>query len=150
MIAAWCLSLEYGISGSAVARSWGDKVNAYIASIMIAHSKSVSENYGNYGSNIGDSVINHAPKVWNPLDPGYGINIFAGLLQIAVVLVLLGGIDIGKYAVNTFTVIKIILVLFITSICSVHLLKIYYILESYCFGHTLSKVIPGEFGVVLC
>ena len=112
MIAAWCLSLEYGISGSAVARSWGDKVNAYIASIMVAHSKHVTENYGNYGSNIGDSVIDHAPKVWNPLDPGYGMNIFAGLLQIAVVLVLLGGIDIGKYAVNTFTVIKIILVLF--------------------------------------
>ena len=51
-------------------------------------------------------------EVWNPFDPGYGINIFAGLLQIVVVLILLGGIDIGKFAVNTFTIIKMILVLF--------------------------------------
>jgi amino acid transporter len=26
VIAAWCLSLEYGISGSAVARSWGEQL----------------------------------------------------------------------------------------------------------------------------
>lgn len=58
-----------------------------------------------------DENINNG-KIWNPFDPGYGINIFAGLLQIVVVLILLGGIDIGKFAVNIFTVIKMILVLF--------------------------------------
>ena len=103
VIAAWCLSLEYGISGSAVARSWGDKVNAYIASMM---TPSVTDDIGNV------VVHNTVTPFWNPFNPGYGINIFAGLLQVAVVLILIAGIDIGKFAVNSFTIMKIILVLF--------------------------------------
>lgn len=102
VVAAWCLSLEYGISGSAVARSWGDKVNAYIASLYRAQVESVS----------GADLTKQLHPFWNPFSPGYGVNIFAGLLQVAVVLILLAGVDIGKFAVNTFTVVKIILVLF--------------------------------------
>ena len=102
VVAAWCLSLEYGISGSAVARSWGDKVNAYIASLYIAQVESVS----------GTDFNKQLHPFWNPFSPGYGVNIFAGLLQVAVVLVLLAGVDIGKFAVNTFTIVKIILVIF--------------------------------------
>ena len=94
--------MEYGISGSAVARSWGDKVNAYIASLYRAQVESVS----------GADFTKQLHPFWNPFSPGYGVNIFAGLLQVAVVLILLAGVDIGKFAVNTFTVVKIILVLF--------------------------------------
>ena len=101
-MAAWCLSLEYGISGSAVARSWGDKVNAYIASLYAAQIESVS----------GTDITKQLHTFWNPFSPGYGVNVFAGLLQVAVVLILLAGVDIGKFAVNTFTIVKIILVLF--------------------------------------
>jgi amino acid transporter len=85
VIAAWCLSLEYGISGAAVARSWGDKMNSYIESC--------------YPGN-------------NPFDMGNEVNIFAGILQISVVMILLAGVDIGKITVNTFTVMKMILVSF--------------------------------------
>ena len=79
-------------------------MNAYIASIASTQFQSSTSNNGNI-------IPTHTPT-WNPFDPGYGINIFAGLLQIAVVIVLLAGIDIGKFAVNTFTVVKIVLVIF--------------------------------------
>lgn len=105
MLAAWCLSLEYGISGSAVARSWGDKVNAYIASFVTSNMQPSIPVAGDFNQHI-------HPAFWNPFSPGYGINLFAGLLQVAVVIILLAGIDIGKFAVNTFTIVKIILVVF--------------------------------------
>lgn len=105
MLAAWCLSLEYGISGSAVARSWGDKVNAYIASFVASNMQASIPVQGDFTQHL-------QPAFWNPFSPGYGINLFAGLLQIAVVIVLLAGIDIGKFAVNSFTIVKIILVIF--------------------------------------
>lgn len=73
-------------------------MNAYIASIVAAKMNDTSE------------ILN--PTFWNPFSPGYGINIFAGILQVAVVIILLAGVDIGKFAVNSFTVIKIILVIF--------------------------------------
>jgi APA family basic amino acid/polyamine antiporter len=88
VIAAWCLSLEYGISGAAVARSWGDKVVAYIR------------------ATTGDNVIIHI------FNPSQGVNFFSGLLQLGSVIVLLAGVDVGKWTVNFFTVFKIILVMF--------------------------------------
>jgi amino acid transporter len=107
VLAAWCLSLEYGISGSAVARSWGDKVNAYIASFVASNMQASIPISGDFNQHLQPD-----PTFWNPFSPGYGINLFAGLLQIAVVIVLLAGIDIGKFAVNSFTIVKIVLVIF--------------------------------------
>jgi amino acid transporter len=98
VIAAWCLSLEYGISGAAVARSWGDKVNAFISVKM------------NQASNLDGTDSTHSTESF--FSPGQGINLFAGLLQMVVVIILLAGVDVGKYAVNFFTVIKMILVTF--------------------------------------
>lgn len=84
VIAAWCLSLEYGISGAAVARSWGDKLAAL--------------------------VCRNRSCVF--LSLGYGINALAGLLQFATMLVLLCGIEVGKLTVNVFTIFKVMLVIF--------------------------------------
>jgi basic amino acid/polyamine antiporter, APA family len=114
VIAAWCLCLEYGIrfapstsflflshcplpppppslfplhSGSAVARSWGEKIVTWTEMINIT--------------------------IWAPLNPGLaGINIFAGLLQAACVGLLLLGVEMGKVTVNCFTILKMLLVLF--------------------------------------
>ena len=36
-IAAFCLSLEYGVSAAAIARSWGDKLSAWLASVVGNH-----------------------------------------------------------------------------------------------------------------
>lgn len=52
-------------------------------------------------------------KIWSPLDPGVaGVNIFAGLLQAACVGLLLLGVEMGKMTVNFFTILKMLLVLF--------------------------------------
>lgn len=85
-VAAWCLTLEYGISGAAVARSWGEKVLSWTDTVGIS--------------------------VWGVLEPGLGINLFAGFMQLACMLLLLAGIEMGKLTVNFFTILKIILVAF--------------------------------------
>jgi len=86
VLAAWFLSLEYGISGAAVARSWGDKFIILLDSCC---------GLGSY------------------LDPGYGVNVVAALLQCLVVCILLAGVSVGKLTVNFFTVLKMVVVLFI-------------------------------------
>ncbi len=50
--------------------------------------------------------------MWTGFDPGYGINIFAGVIQFACVALLLFGVEMGRIVVNIFTVFKIILVMF--------------------------------------
>jgi amino acid transporter len=86
VVAAWCLTLEYGISGAAVARSWGDKLIILMESCC---------SMGAY------------------LDPGFGVNVVAAVLQGATVCVLLAGVSVGKLTVNFFTVLKMAVVLFI-------------------------------------
>ena len=85
VLAAWALTLEYGSSGAAVARSWGDKMAFYIEG---------------FGYSLASSL------------DAYGINLFAGILMFACVIILLLGVDIGKFTVNAFTVFKVILVMF--------------------------------------
>lgn len=80
VIAAWAISLEYGVSGAAISRSWGDKLNNWIASF-------------GYDTH---SVLDD-----------YGINLFAGALQLGCALILLGGVQTGKITVNVFTVLKV-------------------------------------------
>ena len=102
IIAAWCLSLEYGISGAAVARSWGDKVNSYITHHVVAPTNS-------------EGNMDTDKSLWNPFDSTNGVNYMAGLLQFLVMLVLLGGVDLGKITVNIFTMIKMLLVVYMIS-----------------------------------
>lgn len=73
-------------SGAAVARSWGEKVVSWADAI---------------GS-----------PVWAPLNPGIGINIFAGLMQLGSMCLLLTGVEMGKLTVNLFTILKMVLVIF--------------------------------------
>ena len=87
VISAWFLTLEYGVSGAAVARSWGDK---FVLLLTCCY-----------------------PNVQTYLDPGMGVNILAGALQFLAVIILLNGVSIGKITVNAFTVFKMLLVLFI-------------------------------------
>lgn len=86
-LAAWCLTLEYGISGAAVAASWGDKVQTWISS------------FGTFTINI-------------PINDEFSINFLGGFLQLLVVLLMLRGADVSKNTVNFFTVLKMILIAF--------------------------------------
>jgi amino acid transporter len=85
VLAAWCLFLEYGISGAAVARAWGEKVNGI------------------------DGIDTSLIAEW---DDRYGINVFAGLLQLACVVILLCGVNVSKFFVNFFTVLKVVIIAF--------------------------------------
>jgi amino acid transporter len=90
-IAAGMLSLEFLLSGSAVARSWGDKVVEW-ARVQLSAS---------------DDVI-------RVLDPGYNINPMACLVSILSTILVAKGIKESKIITDFFTWIKVLLVLFMT------------------------------------
>lgn len=85
-LAAACLTLEYGVSGAAVARSWGDKILEWKA-------------------NMGDSVAeeSNGEPIFNPL---------AGLISLLSTVVLACGVQESKRVTNFFTVVKLGLVAF--------------------------------------
>lgn len=89
VVAAWALSLEYGLSASAVARSWGDKVTYWVNS-------------------LGGSTT-------SVLDD-YGINLFAGFISFVCVIILLMGANVGKLTVNIVTIVKVLLIIFMISV----------------------------------
>lgn len=72
VIAAWCLTLEYGVSGAAVARSWGSKVVYWL--------RDLSGDYNLFG--------------W--LNYKYA-SIVAGGMQALCVVLLLCGLSLGNY-----------------------------------------------------
>lgn len=86
-IAAWCLTLEFGLSSSAIARNWGDKLQSYFTSGNISH-----------GSD------------------DFSVNFFAGILQVVTVVIFLCGVEIGKITVNGFTFLKLLLIAFMLSV----------------------------------
>ncbi len=92
VIAGACLTLEYVFSASAVARSWGDKVVAYVLHIT------------------SDSDL--SPWMQFLLDPGYNINPSAFAVSAVSVILLLIGVKESQQVTNFFTIFKVCLVLF--------------------------------------
>jgi amino acid transporter len=88
VLAAACLTLEYAVSGAAVARSWGDKVVVWVVDQW------------------------NMPKLAKYLDPGYGVNPMAFVISVLSVALLLGGIKESKGVSNVVTYLKVLLVLF--------------------------------------
>jgi len=110
VVAAWCLTLEYGVSGAAVARSWGTKVVYWIQDI------SGDENTAEW------------------MDREY-YSLSAAFMQALCVGLLLCGLSLGKHLVNAMTIIKIVLIIFMTTAA-------FTAFES----ENLSPFIPPEFG----
>jgi len=88
-ITAACLTLEFLVSGSAVARSWGDKVVEWL---------NVELNAGPWASRI--------------LDPGYNINPLAFVVSTCCTVLILCGVRESKIVTDFFTWTKVLLVLF--------------------------------------
>ena len=86
VISAWCLTLEYGISGAAVARSWGEKFGAWLADVNIP-----------------------MPGFMNPK---CGINVWAGVVQAVCTILMMAGVELSKLTINFFSTLKVVLVLF--------------------------------------
>ena len=86
-LTAACLTLEFLVSGSAVARSWGDKVVEWL---------NVELNAGPWASRI--------------LDPGYNINPLAFLVSACCTALVLCGVKESKLVTDFFTWTKVLLV----------------------------------------
>lgn len=87
-ITGFCLTLEYGLSGAAVAGSWGLKFESLVASWIYPESDNVSSVFG-------------------------GVNVIGGILQFLVMLLLFRGTLVSKLFVNFLTIVKLLLVSFI-------------------------------------
>ena len=90
-ITAFMLTLEFLLSGSAVARSWGDKVVEWLLVELNVSAESIRF-----------------------LQPGYGINPMACLVSIGTTLLVLMGVKESKLATDFFTWVKVFLVVFMT------------------------------------
>ena len=101
VVAASCLSLEYGIAGAAVARSWGDKVLWWMETMGLG-----SDSSGGGGGG-------GASNTWFQ-QQGSMINLPAGLVSILSTLLLLAGVQESKSVTNIFTALKLWLVAFMT------------------------------------
>jgi basic amino acid/polyamine antiporter, APA family len=95
-VAGCCLTLEYGVSSAAVARNWGDKLGAWIA-----HLKGEGDAQGLPAS------------LWRPAADG--VNLYAGMIEAACLLVMLRGLSLSKLTVDVFTVAKLLLVVGMTA-----------------------------------
>ncbi|KAF0684930.1 Aste57867_23174 [Aphanomyces stellatus] len=84
-VAAWLLTLEYGMSGAGVARSWSQKVQDW-----------AEEGGGDYAFLNKDHT-----------------NLMGFAVMLVSMLILLGGMKLGKFFINTITAIKVGVVLFI-------------------------------------
>lgn len=93
-VAGCCLTLEYGVSSAAVARNWGDKLGAWIAHLK------------------GEDAAALPPSLWRPAADG--VNLYAGMIEAACVLIMLRGLSLSKLTVDVFTVAKLLLVIGMT------------------------------------
>lgn len=95
VVGAVCLTMEYGISGSGVARNWSAKLMQLCNKTWIWC----------YKGDWADETCSYSDDYY--LDP------VAGLITAVCVLVLVLGVSMGKLVINTFTVSKMILVMFL-------------------------------------
>jgi APA family basic amino acid/polyamine antiporter len=89
VLAAACLTLEYGIAGAAVARTWGDKVRNMQYQHVVASSSASSSWIFNPNSNV---------------------NVPACLVSAASTLILLAGVRESKAIMNWTTLLKLIII----------------------------------------
>lgn len=89
-VAGCCLTLEYGVSSAAVARAFGDKLGAWIAHLR------------------GEDPAALPPSLWRPAADG--VNIYAGMIEAACLLIMLRGLGVSKLTVDVFTLLKLVLV----------------------------------------
>ncbi len=88
VIMAWLLTLEYGLAGSAVARSWGTRFMNFLSG----------------GTDQGFAVISPSRE--------YLEYIFSAVLMSIAVAITALGMDVSKMVASVFTVAKVLLVMF--------------------------------------
>lgn len=97
MIGGLCLTLEYGVSGAGVARSWSNKFMHTISTVT------GGESHWWYMRYDGSQDIT---------EDDFYMDWLAGIVQAVAVVICLIGLKLGKVVINAFTVAKIALVTF--------------------------------------
>ncbi|KNC76029.1 hypothetical protein SARC_11459 [Sphaeroforma arctica JP610] len=90
-----CLTLEYGISGAGVARSWSAKIIYTV------------ENFTGYSMSYF-----HIDYPGNDGDIDAYVDLLAGIVMALSVIILAVGLKMGKVVINAFTIAKVCLVTF--------------------------------------
>jgi APA family basic amino acid/polyamine antiporter len=88
VVAAACLTLEYGVAGAAVARSWGDKVVLWMQT--------------SFGVSVASWMM------------PWGVNLPAAVVSLGSTLLLLAGVQESKNVSNVITSLKMAIVAFMT------------------------------------
>lgn len=131
VVASLCQTLEYGVSGAAVARSWGSKFVDYINEGGSSHS---NNNEGGPSSS----------GVQSFLTPPGGINPMGGIISLLCTLILMWGVSESKLATNVIATVKLGLIVF--------MIIAGFILSSNAFPDTVASYsnwdpfVPPEFG----
>jgi APA family basic amino acid/polyamine antiporter len=120
-----CITLEYIGAASAVARSWADKVVAFI----ITYYHPMIHDQEDEGGDESSLLL-------RILQPGYGLNPMAFCISLISVLLLLRGVKESKQVTNFFTVVKLTLIAFM-SIASLSLMQ----------RENLFPLLPSRFGL---
>ncbi|GKY97390.1 hypothetical protein MPSEU_000697500 [Mayamaea pseudoterrestris] len=96
VLAAACLTLEYAVSGAAVARSWGDKVSEFIAAMRNADVAATANEQATEEQSV--SIV----------------NLPAFLVSSIATILLLAGVNESKSVTNIITAFKMSIVAFMT------------------------------------
>jgi len=112
-LTAACLTLEFLVSGAAVARSWGDKVVKMFFDASADTTSNSSLEDGNY-SFMGN-IQPWLHMFFDPF-PDWGINPCAFFISLASMGLLLKGVKESKFVTGLFTWAKVTLVVFMTTL----------------------------------
>lgn len=93
ILGSFCITLEYGVSGAGVARNWSQKLGDTLGA-------SFKEKFWFYFSKSSSHADDHY------------FDLSAGGLTLLCILVVMAGTSVGKPVINTMTVLKVTLILF--------------------------------------
>ncbi|CAK9095013.1 unnamed protein product [Durusdinium trenchii] len=107
VIGAFCITLEYGISGAGVARNWSQKMGSFLGD---EYKHTVFFYFGK-GTWPADATAAQLADNYARTDDNY-LDLSAAFLTAGCTLLLMGGLSLSKAVVNFMTFLKVLLVIF--------------------------------------
>ena len=107
VIGAFCITLEYGISGAGVARNWSQKMGSFLGD---DYRRTVFFYFGK-GTWEPNATPAELADPYARTDDNY-IDLSAAFLTAGCTLLLMGGLSLSKPLVNFMTLLKVLLVVF--------------------------------------
>lgn len=107
VIGAFCITLEYGVSGAGVARNWSRKMGNFLGEDY----KHVVFFYFGKGTWAANATAAELDDPYARTDHNY-MDLSAAFLTAGCTLLLMGGLSLSKAVVNLMTLMKVLLVIF--------------------------------------